>query len=352
MPPQRAKKQPASRSNTSIDSDVVASFPAPPANTTPAAAEPSATTPDRTSPSKRTVNITEQQKQVLMDNLQLEITERARKLRSQYGLLAQGLRSRLEMRVNRIPTALRKTNILDLIEKYSEQPGAEPPTSTIARPMLKPSESAEQLSPVPRRGIKRTSEERDQENADQDHEQEPELVMPKKRTKTTGNQKKGPPAANSRARTVSRQDQPLQVLSPKSNNSRTYPLSPLKVAQDEKIATRAIQQMSPLKSNIFNPSENPASKGKATAGTGRGKKAAATHEKRTTRASLASSTGSATDGTTGTTIVKKAPATKKTTARSTGTTKSAGSKSTAAAKKGKENAPAAAAGRTLRTRAK
>ncbi|KAL1627023.1 hypothetical protein SLS54_002562 [Diplodia seriata] len=350
MPPPRAKKQPASRANASLDSDVVASFPAPPANSTPAAAEPRATTPDRTSPSKGTINITEQQKQVLMDNLQLEITERARKLRSQYGLLAQGLRSRLEMRVNRIPTALRKTNILDLIEKYSDQPGAEPPASTIARPVLRPSESSEQLSPVPRRGIKRTSEERDQENADQGHEQEPELVMPKKRTKTTGNQKKGPPAANSRARTVSRQDQPLQVLSPKDNNSRTYPRSPIKVAEDEKTAIKTIQHTSPLKSNILSPNEQPARRGKGTAGTGRGKKAAATQEKRTTRASLASSNGSATDGTTGTTIVKKAPAAK--TARSTGTAKSAGAKSTAAAKKGKENAPAATAGRTLRTRAK
>lgn len=190
------------------------------------------------------------------------------------------------------------------------------------------------------------SEERDKENADQEHEQEPELVMPKKRAKTTGNQKKGPPAANSRARTVSRQDQPLQVLSPKSNNSRTYPRSPLKMAEDEKMAIKAVQHTSPLKSNILSPGEKPASKGKATAGTGRGKKA--------TRASIASSNGSATDTTTGTTIVKKAPAATgaKKTARNTATTKSAGAKATAAAKKGKENAPAATAGRTLRTRAK
>ncbi|KAK0660945.1 Tyrosine-protein kinase BAZ1B [Lasiodiplodia hormozganensis] len=345
MPPQRVKKQPASRSNASLDSDVVASFPDPPANTTSAAATPSAVTPDGIAHSKRTVNITEQQKQVLMDNLQLEITERARKLRSQYGLLAQGLRSRLEMRVNRIPTALRKTNIMDLIEKYSDEPRAEPPASTIARSVLKPSESS-QSSPVPRRGVKRSSEERDKENADQEHEQEPELVMPKKRAKTTGNQKKGPPAANSRARTVSRQDQPLQVLSPKSNNSRTYPRSPLKMAEDEKMAIKAVQHTSPLKSNILSPGEKPASKGKATAGTGRGKKA--------TRASIASSNGSATDTTTGTTIVKRAPAATgaKKTARNTATTKSAGAKATAAAKKGKENAPAATAGRTLRTRAK
>lgn len=87
------------------------------------------------------------------------VTERARKLRSQYGLLAQGLRSRLEMRVNRIPTALRKTNIMDLVEKYSDQPRAEPPTSTLARPTpsvhLEPSAST-QVSPVQKRGTKRS----------------------------------------------------------------------------------------------------------------------------------------------------------------------------------------------------
>ncbi|KAK7729415.1 hypothetical protein SLS57_001900 [Botryosphaeria dothidea] len=307
-------------------------------------------TPSRPSPSKQRITITEQQKQALMDNLQLEITERARKLRSQYGLLAQGLRSRLEMRVNRIPTSLRKTNIMDLVEKYSNQPRTEPPTSTIARPtpsvLLKPSVSA-QASPVRKRGTKRNSDEMDKENAEQDQEPEQELAMPKKRTKTTANQKKGPPAANSRARTVSRQDQPLQVLSPKSNNSRTYPRSPLKGGDDEKPASK-----SPLKSNVLSPGERPVSRGKATAGTARGKKPAA--EKKATRASIASSNGSAaTDATTGTTIVKKkAPAAKKTAARGTATTKATAAKATAAAKKGKENAPTGTAGRSLRTRAK
>ncbi|GME54895.1 uncharacterized protein LTHEOB_12122 [Neofusicoccum parvum] len=213
-------------------------------------------TPERLSPSKRKLAITETQKQALMDNLQLEITDRARKLRSQYGLLAQGLRSRLEMRVNRIPTALRKTNIMDLVEKYSDQPRAEPPTSTIARPTpsvhLKPSGST-QASPVQKRGAKRTSDEMaatDKENAHE--EQEQDLAMPKKRAKTAANQKKGPPAANSRARAVSRQDQPLQVLSPKSNNSRTYPRSPLKSAEDEK-------SKSPLKSSVLSTGEGPES---------------------------------------------------------------------------------------------
>ncbi|KAH7060761.1 Borealin N terminal-domain-containing protein [Macrophomina phaseolina] len=346
MAPQRVKKQPAAQSG-SLDSDVVASFPVPPSS---AAATPNATTPSRSSPSKQKITITEQQKQALMDNLQLEITERARKLRSQYGLLAQGLRSRLEMRVNRIPTALRKTNILDLVEKYSEQPRTEPPTSTIARPtpsvLLEPPAPTE-TSLAHRRGIKRNSEELDQENEQYTQKPEQELAMPKKRTKTTANQKKGPPAANSRARTVSRQDQPLQVLSPKSNNSRTYPRSPLKIAEDEKSAPK-----SPLKSSVLSPDD------KAAAGAGRGKKAVTTaaQEKKTTRLSIASSNGSAaTDTTTGTTIVKKkttAATGAKKTARSAAPAKSAAAKATAAAKRGKENAPAGTGGRSLRTRTK
>jgi hypothetical protein len=49
------------------------------------------------------------------------VTERARKLRAQYALQAQGLRARLEMRVNRIPQALRKRNMQDLLDDYAEK---------------------------------------------------------------------------------------------------------------------------------------------------------------------------------------------------------------------------------------
>ena len=48
------------------------------------------------------------------------VTERARKLRAQYSLQAQSLRTRIEMRVNRIPTAMRKANIDQLYTKYEE----------------------------------------------------------------------------------------------------------------------------------------------------------------------------------------------------------------------------------------
>lgn len=46
------------------------------------------------------------------------VTERARKLRAQYALQAQGLRTKLEIRIHRIPAALRKAKLGDLIEKH------------------------------------------------------------------------------------------------------------------------------------------------------------------------------------------------------------------------------------------
>lgn len=97
------------------------------------------------SPSKRQrVGITLAQKQALIDNLQLEsmsrrkvmlehmmltsftVTERARKLRANYNIHAQSLRTRVEIRVNRIPLALRKLTMGELLEKYSKEPQQKP----------------------------------------------------------------------------------------------------------------------------------------------------------------------------------------------------------------------------------
>lgn len=49
------------------------------------------------------------------------VTERARKLRSQYALQANDLRARIERRVNRIPISLRKANMGELYEKHGAQ---------------------------------------------------------------------------------------------------------------------------------------------------------------------------------------------------------------------------------------
>lgn len=48
------------------------------------------------------------------------VTERARKLRAQYTLQAQGLRNRIELRINRIPKSLRTANMGELFSKYQE----------------------------------------------------------------------------------------------------------------------------------------------------------------------------------------------------------------------------------------
>ena len=48
------------------------------------------------------------------------VTERARKLRAQYALQAQSLRTRVESRVNRIPKNLRTAKMGELLLKYAE----------------------------------------------------------------------------------------------------------------------------------------------------------------------------------------------------------------------------------------
>ncbi|KAL8855807.1 MAG: hypothetical protein Q9178_007571 [Gyalolechia marmorata] len=160
--------------------------------------------------------ITQRQKQALIDNLQLEITERARKLRAQYVLQAQNLRMRIELRVNRIPTAMRKANMGDLYQKYLEitkKQTSEDETQQVVRRTeiaTRPSPSKVTVyspqkplepAPLPPSGTKRNS---DHFSADDDKENTPDPTIPlqsKKRPKPNTN--------------------PSTVLSPKSSNSRT-----------------------------------------------------------------------------------------------------------------------------------
>ena len=101
---------------------------------------------------KRKMGITSRQKQALIDNLQLEsrcsasstrrvarltrlpVTERARRLRAGYNLQAQVLRSRIEVRLNRIPTALRKLTLGELLDKLTEQQRKPPTAPSYVRP--------------------------------------------------------------------------------------------------------------------------------------------------------------------------------------------------------------------------
>ncbi|KAF2754234.1 hypothetical protein EJ05DRAFT_541334 [Pseudovirgaria hyperparasitica] len=66
--------------------------------------------------------VSDQAKTILVSNIKLEVAERARKLRTQSTLHAQGLRSRLGMRVNRIPRSLKTANVLDLLDRYTDPP--------------------------------------------------------------------------------------------------------------------------------------------------------------------------------------------------------------------------------------
>ncbi|KAL6250657.1 hypothetical protein RBB50_002959 [Rhinocladiella similis] len=183
------------------------------------------------SPSHKRMRITLSQKQALMDNLQLEITERARQLRAGYALQCADLRSRIERRVNRIPLALRKMTMGELMAQYDNSqkprsPVKQPTTLTKDRPLPplphqqhKPT-SPMRPQPAAARGKKRKSSSiriaSDKENENDRLYAQDSLPVQKntKRTKT--------------ATTKPTNTKPTSVLSPRSHNSRTLPRSPIK----------------------------------------------------------------------------------------------------------------------------
>ncbi|KAJ5698808.1 hypothetical protein N7462_000813 [Penicillium macrosclerotiorum] len=192
--------------------------------------------------------LTQGQKQALIDNLQLEITERARKLRSQYALHASDLRARIERRVNRIPVSLRKANMGELLEKYSAQAQTtsplrktSPAKSSRAPAMISIDQA---LSPAGTRDgrTRRTSNEgySDKENAPASGEPEG-LKNPKRRGKA--------PAVGGTSRVVSQEvrGNDHRILSPKSLNSRTYPQSPFRASPEKGQPSYLSRPTSPLK---------------------------------------------------------------------------------------------------------
>ncbi|KAL4980956.1 Borealin N terminal-domain-containing protein [Aspergillus desertorum] len=221
------------------------------------------------SPPQKRMRITRSQKQALIDNVQLEVTERARKLRAQYALQAQDLRARIERRVNRIPLALRKANMGELLEKHNVSLGAQLENSSPKkyRSPAKGSRNftamsasgkkkAATVSPSPRRVRKQHSPAgiySDKENAPASGEQLDVLKNPKRRAK--------PGAAAGTSRVVSQEVRgaDYRILSPKSSNSRTYPQSPLlrspEKAQPSSYLSRPMSPLkpsSPLKSTTGN----------------------------------------------------------------------------------------------------
>ncbi|KAI4189551.1 MAG: hypothetical protein L6R41_001405 [Letrouitia leprolyta] len=212
-----------------------------------------------TSPSKRPIMITQGQKQALIDNLQLEVTERARKLRAQYALQAQSLRTRIELRVNRIPTAMRKAKMGDLYEKYIEntKQSTKPVTnqSTLSTGMNPQHQSPVKATPVspskketvpPQRGTKRPS---DHFSADDDKENTPDPAHPlstKKRPKHNAHP-----------------SNPATVLSPKSSNLRNH--SPVRPRLGSPQKSYLSHPISPLKPSGGLSTARPESPAKAAA---------------------------------------------------------------------------------------
>ncbi|KAJ5223088.1 uncharacterized protein N7469_009328 [Penicillium citrinum] len=191
--------------------------------------------PDATprGPPAKKMRLTQGQKQALIDNLQLEITERARKLRSQYALQANDLRARIERRVNRIPVSLRKANMGDLYEKYNAQNST---TSPLRKPSPAKSRVATNISVGPASPAGRARRFSDKENAPATGEPEG-LKNPKRRnnTKATGGASRVCVATTS------------AFFPPKSLNSRTYPQSPFRTSPEKGQPSYLSRPTSPLK---------------------------------------------------------------------------------------------------------
>ncbi|ORY60147.1 Borealin N terminal-domain-containing protein [Pseudomassariella vexata] len=335
-------------------------------------------TPPQRSPIRRKLGISVAQKQALVDNLQLELTERARRLRAQYNVQAQQLRSRVEMRVNRIPTSLRRAKMGDLLAKHTEpsqqQQSRAPRSPFVARPPPVPAKDGTSPKPIPRKVVpaarpknihKRSSDDITGAN-DKENSVEP-VGQPKKRLRA------GPTG------TDTTRSQPAHVLSPASTNVRithrtadrppsptksmiARPVSPIKTKSSGNIlsnmvekakgtrgaaATRKVTASSTASLNAGGmvskarkpPVPTPAAAGTTAATRGRRKLSATSESSETSSGTVVRKAG-----TTKAFTVKAAPTAKRTVM---GTIKSATSKRAPALK-----APAAPAnpGRTLRKR--
>ena len=195
------------------------------------------------------------------------VTERARKLRAQYALQAQSLRTRIELRINRIPKSLRSANMGELIAKYlentKEAENSGPHESETSKPPSKQPQ-AEKPLPIPSstkpastarlRGTKRkrfihrpifhywlsltfSHNSNDMENADKENAVShiESIPNPKKRTKV---------ATGAGTRQITN---PSTVLSPKSSNSRTLPQSPIRPPLGSPQKSYISRPASPLK---------------------------------------------------------------------------------------------------------
>ncbi|KAK4127124.1 hypothetical protein N657DRAFT_566491 [Parathielavia appendiculata] len=195
------------------------------------------------SPSKRQrVGITLVQKQALLDNLQLEITERARKLRSNYNIHAQSLRTRIEIRVNRIPLSLRKLTMGELLERYSNESQEKPRamTSSVRGPAVP---AKDVPSRPPTRGTATAAQPSTRPAKRQSHE----IAGGDKENENQTSQKKM--RANT-ATDIARN--PAHVLSPTTSNSRVAPRTIGSPARSGITRSAVTPGRAALASNILN----------------------------------------------------------------------------------------------------
>ncbi|KAL9124704.1 MAG: hypothetical protein Q9217_005988 [Psora testacea] len=309
------------------------------------------------------MSITEGQRQALIDNLQLEghmyhppskrtftdtlsVTERARKLRAQYALQAQSLRTRVELRVNRIPTALRKANMGELFSKYEErqQEKAKVPTTEEQKAVIQ-NDSVLEAQPITEarapkpmqtakaKGTKRNSDTMRSAAKENIAIHEDLIANPKKRTKVAQNAATRQPP------------NPSTVLSPKSANSRTLPQSPVRPTLGSPQKSFNSHPASPLKpmvlpakiatASLTSMVTEKAKPGRPKAGAGKtaAKRAAASRKKPEAERKVdseglrtVSSTSNSSAMSTGTTIVKNVKKGPSTTAKKGMGGKAAGKK--------------------------
>ncbi|KAK1598036.1 Borealin N terminal-domain-containing protein [Colletotrichum navitas] len=201
------------------------------------------------SPSKRQrLGISLEQKQAIIDNLQLEITDRARRLRAQYNQQAQTLRSRIQMRVNRVPRSMLKMTMADLVARAVEQ---QKRLEAASRPPPVPEKdfafrtSPYKLAP-PARSTKRLSDA--MAGGDKENEQ---ILNPKKKHRAA-------PAPLSSS----------QILSPTSSNTRSLarerpPSSPSKSSQIARPTSSPTKQHTSARSALSNMVEKAKKTGRA-----------------------------------------------------------------------------------------
>lgn len=223
--------------NMSIESLDTSAFPAPPQDRI----DRSPTkTPTRSPIKKVRRGITLKQKQALIDNLQLEIAERARKLRAQEALQCRGLRTRVEIRINRVPSAMRKPKMKDLLAKYlAQQEAKSNPILPGMVPKVAPAASTmRHAASAPSLAQKRKS---DESFSDEEND---EVSNPKKRSKPSPDPVPGPSAA-------ARTKEPVKALSPRPANTSSRPTTATSTNSPIRPPTSKLVQ--PTKSYLARP---------------------------------------------------------------------------------------------------